>query len=94
MNFHILSVGAGKTLLKLHHVQIQRGVGDRGSGPPLKYHKNIGFLSNTGPDPLENHKTTKPAFNVWPSSALKWRFAGGPMMARLYWYFDPPPLIN
>ena len=23
--------------------------GDRGSGPPLKNHKNIGFLSNTGP---------------------------------------------
>ena len=27
--------------------------GDRGSKPPpLKNHKNIGFLSNTGPDPL------------------------------------------
>ena len=25
-------------------------------------HKNIGFLSNTGPDPLKNHKATKPAF--------------------------------
>ena len=25
--------------------------------PPLKNHKNIGFLSNTGPDPL---KITKP----------------------------------
>ena len=25
--------------------------GDRGSGPSLKNHKNIGFLSNTGPDP-------------------------------------------
>ena len=33
---------------------------DRGSGPPLKNHKNIGFLSNTGPDPLKNHKATKP----------------------------------
>ena len=28
---------------------------DRGSGPPVKNHKNIGFLSNTGPDPLKNH---------------------------------------
>ena len=40
--------------------------------PPLKNHKNIGFLSNlsnTGPDPLENHKAAKPAFNVGPSSA-------------------------
>ena len=43
--------------------------GDRGSGPPLKNHKNIGFLSNTGPDPLKNHKATKPALNVGQSSA-------------------------
>ena len=53
--------------------------------PLLKNHKNIGFLSNTGPDPLKNHK---PAFNVEPSSArqrspFKLRFPGGPMMARL-----------
>ena len=26
-------------------------------------------LSNTGPDPLKNHKATEPAFNVWPSAA-------------------------
>ena len=50
-------------------------------------HKNIGSFSNTGPDPLENDKTTKPAFIVGLSSvhwrnAIKWRFAGGPMMAR------------
>ena len=25
---------------------------------------------------------------------FKWRFAGGSMMARLYWHLDPPPLIN
>ena len=31
------------------------GGGDRGSGPPLKNHKNIGFLSNIGPDPLKNY---------------------------------------
>ena len=44
---------------------------DRGSGPPppLNNHKNIGFLSNTGPDPLKNHKATKPAFNVGQTSA-------------------------
>ena len=35
---------------------------------PLKDHKNIGFLSNTGPDTLENHYATKAAFNVWPPS--------------------------
>ena len=37
--------------------------------PPLKNHKNIGFLSNTGPGPLKNHKATKTAFSVGPSSA-------------------------
>ena len=39
----------------------ERGGGGRGSGPPpthththtLKNHKNIGFLSNTSPDPLK-----------------------------------------
>ena len=52
-----------------------RGV-ERGSlgpppPPPRKNYKNIGFLSNTGPDflKLTNHKATKPAFNIWPSSA-------------------------
>ena len=44
------------------------GGGDRGSGR-LENKKNIEFLSNTGPDPLKNHKTTKPALNVGPSSA-------------------------
>ena len=36
---------------------------------PLKSHKDIGFLSNTGPDPLKHNKATKLAFNVAPSSA-------------------------
>ena len=61
--------------------------GDRGSGPP-KNHKNIGFLNNTGPDPLKNHKATKPDSILghhWPASetTFKWRFTGGPMLARL-----------
>ena len=45
--------------------------GGRGSGPHplLKNYKNIGFLSNTGPDHLRNHKATKAAFNVGKSSA-------------------------
>ena len=46
-----------------------RGGGGGGTGTPLKNHKNIGFLSNTGPDPFENHKATKPAFNVGSSLA-------------------------
>ena len=44
----------------------ERGQGVRTS---FKIHKNTGFLSNTGPDPLKNHKSTKPAFNVGSSSA-------------------------
>ena len=30
----------------------------------LDNYKAIGCLSSTGPDPLENNKATKPAFNV------------------------------
>ena len=58
--------------------------------PPLKSHK--GFLSNTGPDPLINHKATnmaKPTSNVGPSSAcqrnaikmaFRWRASGDPLL--------------
>ena len=37
-----------------------RGGGGGGAGgpDPLKNHKNIGFLSKTGLNPLENHKAT------------------------------------
>ena len=45
------------------------GRGGQGVWNPSKNHKNIGFLSNTGQDPLKNHKATKPAFNVGQSSA-------------------------
>ena len=34
------------------------GAGDPDPPPPEK-HKNKGSLSNTGPDPLKNHKATK-----------------------------------
>ena len=37
--------------------------------PPPENHKIIGFLSNSGPDPLKNHGATEPVFNVGPSSA-------------------------
>ena len=43
--------------------------GGQGVRTPMKNHKNIAFLSNTGPDPLKNRKATKPAFNVVPLSA-------------------------
>ena len=48
------------------------GVVDWGLTPPpqKKNHKNIGFLGNSGPDPLKKYKVTEPAFNVvGPSSA-------------------------
>ena len=37
-----------------------------GNGPPLKNHKKYSVISDTDPDPLENHKATKSAFNVGP----------------------------
>ena len=41
--------------------------GGQGSRPPSpEKSQNIGFLCKTGPDPLKNHKATKPAFNVGP----------------------------
>ena len=72
------------------HARIQRG--DKGSGPP-EQSQNIGFPSNIGLDPLKNHKDTKPAFTVGPSSARqrnakKWRFADGQMMTHFKWYLD------
>ena len=63
--------------------------GDRGSGPPPppENYKNIEFLSTTGPDPLKITKLPiqhsmlghhRPA----SETPFKWRFAGGPLMAR------------
>ena len=57
-------------------------VGGRGLGPPLKS-QIYRVLSNTDPDSLKNHKSLKPALNVEQSIA-KWRFTGGPTMARFY----------
>ena len=45
------------------------GGGTRGPGPPPEKSQKIKFLRNPGPDPLKNHKATKQAFNVGPSSA-------------------------
>ena len=45
------------------------------SGPPPPHtpekSQNKGFLSNACPDPLKNHKSAKPEFNVGPSSAYQ-----------------------
>ena len=57
----------------------QRRGGGKGTAP-LKNHKNIEFLSNTGQDPLNKHKATNPAFNVGPSYAFRWRADDGPIL--------------
>ena len=67
--------------------------GRRGQGVLILYflenHKAMEFLSNTGPDPVENQKATKPAFNGGPSSARQrntiqmafcWRANDGPLL--------------
>ena len=64
-------------------------------GTPPEKSQNIGFLSNSGPDPLKNYKATEPAFNSpdhqhASETPFEWHFAGGPMMAHLKCYLDPP----
>ena len=46
------------------HAWILRGEGTGGLIPSPKKSQNIGFLSNTGPDPLKNHNATESAFNL------------------------------
>ena len=63
------------------------GGGGGGSGPPLENYKNIGFLSNTGPDSLKITKlpiqhSMFGHYRHASETPFKWRFAGGPMMAR------------
>ena len=53
---------------------------------PLKNHKNIGFLSNTDPDPLKNHKATKPAFNFG-------HYRPASIMAFCWWIDDGPLIV-
>ena len=74
-----------QTVFVIHHGRIQKG--DMGSGPPSpKNQNNIGFLSNTCPDPLKNHKATKLAFNVGPSSAPPAkRHLNGVSLVGRYW---------
>ena len=63
----------------------EEGGGGAGALPPppspLKNQQNIGFQSNTSPDPLKIHKATKPAFNVGPSSARQQNANNGVTLA-------------
>ena len=61
--------------------------GGQGSDPPLENHKNIVLFSNTVPDPLKIAKLPSQlsilGHNRQASEMpFKWRFAGGPKMAR------------
>ena len=63
--------------------------------PSEKSPKKIGFPGNTGPDPLKITKLPS-QYSMFghhrhtSKTPFKWHFAGGPMMARLLWYSDPP----
>ena len=82
----------GKQILKgaqTHTCGYREGTG--GPDPiPMKNHKVIGFLSNTGPDSLKNDKTTQPAFNVKPSSA---RQRNAIMLMAFRWLVEDGPLL-
>ena len=66
------------------------GSRERTGGPdptPLENYKNIGFLSNTGLDPLKITKlpiqhSMLGQHQPDSETPLKWRFAGGPLMTR------------
>ena len=64
MTLHFLNEGANdaESTQKIDHYVAR---------PPLENLKGIGFLSNTGPERLENNKATKPAFKGGPSSACQ-----------------------
>ena len=71
------------------HVRIHRGAGDP-DPPPLKNHKNIQFVSKTGPDLLPSqHSMLLGNYRPARNTPFKWRLAGGPMMARLLWLLNP-----
>ena len=77
-------VDASVTLFNLHlhtvglpvHALIQRGQGIQTPGNQ----NNKGFLSNTGRDPLKNHKITLLGFNIGLSFAFRWRTGDGPLI--------------
>ena len=65
----------------------ERETGD--PDPLTKSQRMKRILSNTGPDPLKNHKAIKPTFNVGQSSAcqrnaiqmaFRWRTDDGPLI--------------
>ena len=89
-------------LRRVEHEKEFYSPGAMGRTSPLKSNKNIGFLGNTGPDPLENSKATKPAFNVGSSSArqridikmaFRWRANDGPLIV-VFGSYEGHPIKN
>ena len=71
----------------VHHVRIQRGQGVR--PPLLKNHKNKGFLSNTGLDPLKITKLPSKHSILGHhrqanETSFKWRVDDGPLIVGLF----------
>ena len=68
--------------------------------PPLKNHKNIGFLRKTGPDPLKITKLPS-QHSMWgPSSArqrnaismaFRWRADDG-LIKEVFGFYNPPSI--
>ena len=90
---YVLTTAWDRTKMYLfQHVRIQRGAGSpEPPPPPLINHKNIGFLSNTGPDP---HKKSQ----SYQASVQCLVIIGPPMKRRLIgvvvfrWRADDGPL--
>ena len=56
--------------------------------PPLKDHKNIEFLSKTGPDPLKS-----PNSQSYEASVQHWAIIGTPAKRHFRWRADDGPLL-
>ena len=75
------------------------GQGVQTPPPPKKKHKNIGFLSDTGPDPLKITKLPSQhlklgSYRHVSETQFKWRFNGRPMMAPFSAIWILSPLIK
>ena len=67
---HVCSLIAPLSIIQMFYIEhgrIQRGAG--GPDPPPEKSQILRVSYYSGPDPLKNHKATKPEFNVGPSSA-------------------------
>ena len=75
------------------------GQGFRTPTTTLKNKKNIGLPSNIGQDPVRITKLPSQHSMFGhhrhaSETPFKWRFADGPMVARLKWYLNPPHQLN